>query len=394
MPQVRRILAAVTGSRGVPAAAALAVAAVCGLAAACSPGPSSGQPGARTAGPGRGPGPDAAAMADYMDGLAAAGRFSGTVLVARGGRVVLEAGYGRADRATQAPNRPGTIFQIGSVTKQFTAMAIAILAGQGRLRLTGRACDYLPGCPSAWRPITISELLSHTSGIANWSAWRLAGPLPGEAANPIAAIATQAEREPLAFAPGTSAGYSNPGYVVLGDIIERVSGMSYATFLHRSIFTPLGMASTGVYRGGPAGPGHALGYLASGAVPSAVLTAWSTAAGAMYSTIGDLYRWDQALITGTPRLVAPALLRQIFTVHAPCPYQSCPLPADRGYGYGWFIGGTGPATLVNHSGSVLGFWAYNGFYPGRDIIVVVLSNLDTVDINVISARLNQLATAS
>jgi CubicO group peptidase (beta-lactamase class C family) len=182
--------------------------------------------------------------------------------------------------------------------------------------------------------------------------------------------------------------------VVLGDIIEHLSGMSYATFLHRRIFTPLGMASTGIYQGGPVRPGHALGYLASGAVPSAILTAWSTAAGAIYSTTGDLYRWDQALITGTPRLVAPALMRQIFTVHAPCPYQSCPLPADRGYGYGWFTGGSGPATLVNHSGSVLGFWAYNGFYPGRDIIVVVLSNLDTVNINAISARLNLLATAS
>jgi CubicO group peptidase (beta-lactamase class C family) len=153
------------------------------------------------------------------------------------------------------------------------------------------------------------------------------------------------------------------------------------------------MTRTGVYQGGPPGPGHALGYLASGAVAETILTAWSTAAGAVYSTTGDLGRWDQALITGHPQLVAPALLRQILTVHAPCPYQTCPLTADQGYGYGWFVGGNGPARLVNHSGSVDGFWAYNGFYPARDTAVVILSNLDTVAINPISARLNQFATA-
>ena len=330
-------------------------------------------------------------MASYLNGLASSGRFAGTVLVARSGRVLLDAGYGLADRATRTPNGPATIFQVGSVTKQFTAMAIAILAEQGRLRLGGRACDYLPGCPPSWRPITVIELLTHTSGIANWSTWNVTGPLPGEATDPIAAIVTQAEAESLAFQPGTRAAYSNPGYVVLGEIIERVSGMSYAAFLHEHVFAPLRMTRTGVYQGQPTGPGHALGYLADGSVASTYLTADSSSAGAIYSTTGDLYLWDQSLITGTPRLVAPVLLQQVLTVHASCPYQSCPLAADRGYGYGWFIGGTGRAKLVNHSGSVLGFWAYNGFYPARDIVVVVLGNLDTIAINPISAQLNLLA---
>jgi CubicO group peptidase (beta-lactamase class C family) len=305
--------------------------------------------------------------------------------------LLLDAGYGQSDRATRTANGPATIFQIGSVTKQFTAMAIAILAQQGKLRRAGRACEYLPGCPPSWRPITIVELLTHTSGIADWSTWNLTGPLPGEATDPIAAIVTHAQAEPLAFRPGTQAAYSNPGYVVLGEIIQHVSGMRYAAFLHEHVFAPLGMAHTGVYQGGPLGPGHALGYLAAGSVAPTSLTADSSSAGAIYSTAGDLYRWDQALITGRPRLVAPALLQQILTVHAPCPYQACPLPADRGYGYGWFVGGTGATKLVNHSGSVLGFWAYNGFYPARDIVVVVLGNLDTIAIDPISAQLNQLA---
>jgi CubicO group peptidase (beta-lactamase class C family) len=332
-------------------------------------------------------------MAAYLGRLAASGRFTGTVLVARDGRVLLDAGYGLADRAARTPNRPATIFQVGSVTKQFTAMAIAILAQQGQLRLAGAACAYLPSCPPAWRRITITELLTHTSGIADWSSWRLTGPLPGEATDPIGAIVARAQREPLASPPGHSVAYSNPGYVVLGDIIQHVSGMTYAAFLQRHIFGPLGMTRTGVYQGGPPRPGHALGYLASGAVAESILTAWSTAAGAIYSTTGDLDRWDQALITGHPRLVVPALLRQILTVHAPCPYQTCPLPTDQGYGYGWFVGGSGADKLVNHSGSVDGFWAYNGFYPARDTTVVILSNLDTIAINPISARLNQLATA-
>jgi CubicO group peptidase (beta-lactamase class C family) len=334
------------------------------------------------------PGP----ITSYLDGLASSGQFSGTVLVARSGRVLLDAGYGLADRATSTPNGPATIFQIGSVTKQFTAMAIAILARQGKVRLEGRACGYLPGCPSSWRSITIAELLTHTSGIANWSTWNLTGPLPGEATDPIAAIVTYAESQSLAFPPGTQAAYSNPGYVVLGEIIEHISGMTYAAFLDRNIFSPLRMTHTGVYHGQATGRLYALGYLADDSVAPTYLTADSSSAGAIYSTAGDLYRWDQALITGTPRLVAPPLLHQILTVHAPCPYQSCPLPADRGYGYGWFVGGTGRAKLLNHSGSVLGFWAYNGFYPARDVIVVILGNLDTIAINPISAQLNQLAS--
>ena len=170
--------------------------------------------------------------------------------------------------------------------------------------------------------------------------------------------------------------------------------MSYPAFLQQAIFGPLGMTGTGVWQDGPAQPGHALGYLASGAAAETTLTGWAGAAGAIYSTTGDLERWDQALITGTPRLVPPALLAQMLTVHAPCPYHTCPLPADQGYGYGWFTGGTGTAKLVNHSGSVDGFWAYNGFYPARDAVVVILSNLDTIAINPISARLNQLATGT
>jgi CubicO group peptidase (beta-lactamase class C family) len=331
-------------------------------------------------------------MASYLDGLASSGRLSGTVLVVRSGQVLLDAGYGLADRATSTPNGPATIFQIGSVTKQFTAMAIAILVQHGKVRLDSRACGYLPGCPPSWRPITIAELLTHTSGIANWSTWNLTGPLPGEATDPIAAIVTYAESQSLAFPPGTQAAYSNPGYMVLGEIIEHISGMSYAAFLHRHIFAPLRMTHTGVYQGQATGPGYALGYLADGSVAPTQLTADSASAGAIYSTAGDLYRWDQALITGTPRLIAPHLLHQILTVHAPCPYQSCPLPADRGYGYGWFVGGTGRARLLNHSGSVLGFWAYNGFYPARDIVVVILGNLDTIAINPISAKLNLLAS--
>jgi CubicO group peptidase (beta-lactamase class C family) len=125
------------------------------------------------------------------------------VLVARNGKVLLDAGYGLADRANRVSNEQGTIFQVGSVTKQFTAMAIAILARQGRLHLAGRACAYLPRCPPAWRPITIAELLTHTSGIADWSSWPVNSPLPGEAADPVGAIVTEAQRGPLAFAPGT-----------------------------------------------------------------------------------------------------------------------------------------------------------------------------------------------
>src|SRR5215472_5243054 len=155
-------------------AAALAALMAAGLTG-CSP---SAAPATRAPAPaaaGR-PAAGTAAMEEYLAGLASAGRFSGTVLVDRDGRVLLNAGYGLADRATGVRNGPQTIFQVGSVTKQFTAMAIAILAARGRLALAGRACAYLPRCPPAWGPITIAELLTHTSGIANWSSWPTNGP--------------------------------------------------------------------------------------------------------------------------------------------------------------------------------------------------------------------------
>src|SRR5258708_15217425 len=182
------------------------------------------------------------------------------------------------------------------------------------------------------------------------------------------------QSQPLAFRPGTRTGYRNAGYVVLGEIIEYVSRMNYAAFLRRHLFAPLAMAHTGVYQGQPIGFGHALGYLADGSVAPAYLTADSSSAGATYSTAIDLYRWDQALITGKPRLVAPPLLRQILTVHAPCPYRSCPLAADRGYGYGWFAARTPPATLVNHSRSVRGVLAYNRLYPAPHTLLGVLGH--------------------
>src|SRR5215469_2030939 len=208
-----------------------------------------------------------APMVSYLDGLAASGQFSGTVLVARAGQVLLDAGYGLADRVTRTPNGPATIFQIGSITKQFTAMAVVILAQQRKLRLDEPACDYLPGCPSSWRPITIAELLTHTSGIADWSTWNLTGPLPGEAADPITAIVTHAEAEPLAFQPGTQAAYSNPVHVVLGEIIQHISGVSYAAFLHEHVFAPLGMAHTGVYQGQPPHPGTPSGTSRTARLP-------------------------------------------------------------------------------------------------------------------------------
>ena len=151
----------VTGLRGLAVALATVTVAA-GLAAGCSHG---GSPAPQATPPApRRPAGNATAMAAYLGRLAASGRFTGAVLVARDGRVLLDAGYGLADRAARTPNRPATIFQVGSVTKQFTAMAIAILAQQGQLRLAGAACAYLPSCPPAWRRITITELLTHTSG--------------------------------------------------------------------------------------------------------------------------------------------------------------------------------------------------------------------------------------
>lgn len=301
---------------------------------------------------------------DYMAAAMRVNRFSGAVLLARDGQPIESRGYGMANIELGVPNSPGTVFRLGSVTKQFTGMAIVLLQERGKLSVNDSICKYLSDCPQAWQPITIKNLLTHTAGIPNYT--EFPDFTKTAAAETTAAELTNRFRDkPLQFALGEKFAYSNSGYFLLGTIIERASGKPYADFLQENIFAPLGMKQTGYDNPVRIIKNRAAGYARTSdgfinAAPISMSTAY--AAGALYSTVGDLLLWDQALYT--EKFVSRKSLDEAFT-----PFKS-------NYGYGWSIGKRFDRQVIAHGGGIFGFSAYIARYPADRVTVIVLSNVE------------------
>ena len=302
----------------------------------------------------------------YMGALVALHRFSGAVLVARNGHVIDEGGYGLANAEWDIPNRPDTKFRIGSLTKQFTAMAILILAERGKLHLSDSICLYLSDCPATWRAITIGEVLTHSAGIPDYLGF------PGFTQTQMQPVAPRAlmarfRHRPLRFLPGSRFEYSNSGYVLLGLIIERALGESYETFLQHAILDVLHLHDTGYDRAAVVLPHRAAGYeLRADTLRNAppIDPSVAYAAGALYSTVEDLLAWDEALYTD--RLVSHASLEDMFT------------PRHGVVGYGWAIGTLFNRRIEHHNGEISGFVSNIARFPDQHVLVVVLSNRDDV----------------
>jgi len=325
------------------------------------------------------PFPNAAQLNAYLTHLTETGVLSGSVLVAKQGMLFTK-GYGLADKDAHVPNTPQTRFRIGSLTKQFTAMAILILQEDGKLHVQDHLCQYITDCPADWQPITLFHLLTHSSGIPDYTNFSDFVATWTQPTTPEQLIA-RFKNQPLDFPSGSRFQYSNSGYVLLGYIIERVSGESYATFLQQHIFTPLKLNNTGYDSTHPALPQHATGYYAGYVKPDAYDMSVLYSAGALYSTAQDLYVWDQALTHAT--LISQQAMNAMLTVHIPCPRSGpggCLLPTDLGYGYGLFIAAEPEGKLIYHVGHIDGFFTYNGFYPHSDLSIVVLSNLETTNV--------------
>jgi CubicO group peptidase (beta-lactamase class C family) len=311
--------------------------------------------------------------------------FLGSVLIARQGTVLISQGYGLSDRKQNKPNTPQTRFSIASLTKQFTAMAILILESQGKLNVNDLIYKYIDNCPSTWGAITIEQLLTHTSGIPDFVNLP---DFPTTMATPSAPkqIIARFKDLPLDFQPGEKWSYSNSGYVLLGAIIEKVSGQPYEAFLQQSIFTPLNMKNTG-YDHSP--NTMAVGYndnYPKDTSPAPYMDMSTVyAAGEIYSTIEDLYRWDTAL--STEQLVPRAYLDQMFAPHVAIPdaqftsfMNNSTSYSGYSYGYGWFVGGKLHGHPVNfHYGLIWGFSSINAQIPDNQITIIVLSNSDNVD---------------
>lgn len=261
--------------------------------------------------------------------------FSGAVLIAQNGKVLLNQGYGLADREKKIAITPETKFRVGSTTMQFTAMAILILASQGKLKVTDLICQYVSDCPPTWKDITIHHLLSHTSGLQEYSFQgsytqneKLTTPSTPEQ------LLAHIKDKPLAFQTGEGWYYADSNYVLLGTIIEKISGQPYAEFLKQNILTPLNMNSTGIEQ---EVDGLALGYRdAYTTTPFDMHLSREFACGDLYSTTMDLYLWEQSL--STEKLVPQAYLDQMFAnqIYIEDEWYYDDYPTH--YGYGWFIG--------------------------------------------------------
>src|SRR6185369_15944639 len=259
---------------------------------------------------------------DYMDALVKAGWFNGSILVARNGNVVVSKGYGMANFELDVPNTPHTKFRLGSITKPFTAMAIMLLQERGKLSDQNSVCKYLPECPPAWQSITLRHLLSHTSGIAKHDT---AGVYLKTAMMPMTLpqLIDSFKNKPPDFKPGEKMDYNNNGYILLGYVIEKVSGQSYETFVSENIFKPLKMLDSGYDNHDPIIKNRAAGYRREGATllnAAYIDQSQPFSAGALYSTTEDLLRLDQALYDN--KFLSQKSLDAMFT------------PVVGNYGYG------------------------------------------------------------
>ena len=307
---------------------------------------------------------------EYLSRATGAGLFSGAVAAAKDGKILFSRGYGMADLAFDVPNTAQTRFDIGSVNKTFTAALVLRLQDQGKLRVDDAICEYLDNCPDAWRSITIRHLLTHTSGILNYTE------LPDFFVNRalesfLPNAMDRIKRVPLQFAPGAQFSYSNTGYELLHEIVERAAGQNYQDLLQSTILDPLGLRNTGFLE--KANIRHAIvkdlatGYT-DGVGPLEVAP-WvhPNIGGRMYSTAEDMCFWGQALLAG--KVLPARAFSETFT------------PGKGDYGYGWFVFKNRTRPFATHSGNIPGFGATLGLYLDQKLSLFVASNLDTAPTN-------------
>ena len=292
-----------------------------------------------------------------------------SVGVAQDGRIVFARGYGFASLADRAPVTPATAFAIGSVTKQFTCSAVLLLQESGRISMQDPVAKYYPELTRA-RDITLLDLGNHVSGYRDYYPLDF---VDREMANPTTADSVIAEyaTRPLDFEPGTRWSYSNTNFLILGRVVEKVSGVPFGTFLAQHILTPLGMAHT-AYDPAPGDVGMAAGYtsFALGAAAVAVPEGrgWAGMAGALWSTPSDLLIWDLALVDG--KVLDPDAYRMLTTPRRLADGRST------GYGCGDGVSDRGEAVVLSHGGAVSGYTAQNTVIPSVRSAIVLLANAD------------------
>lgn len=301
---------------------------------------------------------------EYLVSAANIFKFNGTALVAEKGKILLQKGYGYKSFSNNSLNNSNSIYEIGSLTKPFTAAIIVKLQEEGELSIHDKLNKYFPSLKNGEK-ITIENLLTHTSGLKNYT--DIIGPEDSAIiTNPVPKerILDIFQNKPLEFKPGTKFSYCNSGYFLLGMIIEKVTGTKYEQVVRNRIFDPLNMKNSGFDFKNLKDTAKTQGYsvlnkynkIESISVDSTVYYS----AGAMYSTTGDLYNWAKAI--AEKKLLTEDSWKQIFT------------PFKNSYGYGWYIDSLIGKSCIRHEGGFLGFMSDFYYYPQEDVSIILLTN--------------------
>jgi CubicO group peptidase (beta-lactamase class C family) len=301
---------------------------------------------------------------EYLNSAVAVYKFNGSVLMARKGEIILQKGYGYKNFAAKTLNNANGIFQIGSLTKSFTAAVVLKLQEEGKLSVDDHLSKYFPQVRGA-DEITLRELLNHTSGLYDYAndigpedSAIVSHPVTGQRVVEIFA------KKKLLFKPGTKFSYCNSDYYLLGMIIEKVSGMPYEHAVRKLVFDPLGMTHSGFDFINLRDTAKTAGYVTIAPGKYTPNIQWDStvtyATGGIYSTAGDLYKWGKAI--ANKQVLSPASWQQTFT------------PGLDKYGFGWWINSLYNRKYIYHSGGLPGFMSYLVYFPDDDVTIIMLTN--------------------
>jgi CubicO group peptidase (beta-lactamase class C family) len=304
----------------------------------------------------------------FLNGKEASGV---AILVSKDGKVIYKNGFGYADIDKKELIKPDTKFRIGSITKQFTAASILKLQQEGKIAVADKLSKFIPDFPRA-EEVTIHHLLTHTSGIHSYTGkdeflTKVVSPISEEE------LIRFFKNDTYDFNPGESWQYNNSGYFLLGYIIGKVTGKPYGQYLKETFFDPLGMTNTGVHNSTLKLANEAKGYTKENDKYKLAVNwdmSWAGAAGAIYSTVEDLDKWNEAVFNG--KVLQKESLNAALT---PVVLNNGELPADARYGYGWALGDYRGKKIVEHGGGLHGFLSQLARFPEENVTVVILTNL-------------------
>ncbi len=306
-----------------------------------------------------------------------------TVLISKQGKIIYHKAFGMANMELQVPMKPENIFEIGSITKQFTSVAILMLMEHGKLAIEDEITKFIPDYPTHGKKITIHHLLNHTSGIKSYTSMNLSEIAPKDMTP--TEIIDYFKNEPMDFDPGTEWRYNNSGYIILGFIIEKVSGQPYEDFVEEHIFKKLQMNNSRYGHKGEIIKNRASGYQTRDGYVNANYLSMTLpyAAGALMSTVEDLHKWQNAINTNI--LVKAETIEKAF--------QNTKLNNGKPtyYGYGWSVNEVNGSPSIEHGGGIFGYTAYQLYIPEEDVHAAILTNCNCNSPTDITIRLAAIA---